>query len=435
VQAVILAAGESSRFFPLNTRHKSLIKIAGEAIIIHTIRSIKRSGITDIILVTGKSHDEFEKVLTNGKKFGVKIRYVRQKEPTGAGDALILASKYASSDLFLVNSNHIEFDELRKEIDSVRGTNSNAVLLARKNPNSSKHGILKVKGTQVLRVVEKPINARGLSNLGIIGVYFLNKEFITVLSKTKKGHYSLEAALDTFAKMGKVRFKITDFPVASLKYPWDILELKTRILSKMKKSISKSASVSKYARIEGNVVIETGAVISENAVLKGPCFIGKNVFIGTNSLIRYASDIEENSSIGAFMEIKNSLIGEFSKTHSGFIGDSVVGRNARLGALFGTANVRLDRQSIKAKVKNEKVDTGLVSLGVAIGDNTVIGERVSTMPGVFIGSNTNIGPSTTVMQNVDSNVVFYTKFAEFVKKNKDSKTSPTVKSVLPRSKV
>jgi bifunctional UDP-N-acetylglucosamine pyrophosphorylase/glucosamine-1-phosphate N-acetyltransferase len=125
------------------------------------------------------------------------------------------------------------------------------------------------------------------------------------------------------------------------------------------------------------------------------------------------------------MEVKNSLIGGSTKTHSGFIGDSIIGENARIGAIFGSANVRLDRTNVKSVVKGEKVDTGNRSLGVIIGENTVVGERATTMPGVIIGNNVRIGPSTTVMQNVDSDVTFYTEFAGFVEKSKTEKSMPS----------
>jgi len=62
------------------------------------------------------------------------------------------------------------------------------------------------------------------------------------------------------------------------------------------------------------------------------------------------------------MEVKNTLIMEDSKTHSGFIGDSVIGRNCRIGAGFNTANVRLDRATVKVVIKEQKTDTGLKSL-------------------------------------------------------------------------
>ncbi|OGH16768.1 MAG: hypothetical protein A3C30_00295 [Candidatus Levybacteria bacterium RIFCSPHIGHO2_02_FULL_40_18] len=417
MQAVLLAAGESSRFFPLNLKHKCLVKIAGESLISHTVRAVKRAGITDITIVTGNNRN-FQDVLGNGKKFGVKIRYVIQEKPTGAGDALIVASKFLTGDFFLVNSNHVEFDELKHAIDLNRGTNKEPVLLATPEPSQRKFGALKINGDRVLEISEKPKSSRGFSNLRIVGVYFLNQDFVKTLKKIPSTHYSLENALDKYAKEKRVLLALTNHKILSLKYPWDLLNIKNYILSKQKRSISKKARIAGNAQIDGSVVIEEGAQVLENAVIKGPCYIGRNVFIGSNSLVRDGSDIEESAVIGAYMEVRGSLILEGTKTHSGFIGDSVLGQNSKIGALFGTANVRLDRANVRSVVNGEKIDTGFGSLGAIIGDNVVIGERVSTMPGITIGNNAIIGPSTTVMRNVDSDTTFYTKFAEFVEEKK-----------------
>lgn len=424
MQAVILAGGASSRFYPFNNASKALIKIAGEPIIAHTIRAIKRAGINDVVFLTGHEN-YFKDALGNGKKFGVKISYASIPEPTGMGDGLLICSKFIKSDFFLVNPQHVEFDELKRVIDDKRGTNQDAILLARENPQKGKYGVLKIDGDRVLSVVEKPKIHEGLSNLRVIGVYFLNQEFTSVLKKVKREHYSFEKALDVFAKQGKVRVAITESEVLTLKYPWDLLGVKNFILGKLSRSISRKAKISKSADIQGNVVIEEGAEVIENAVIKGPAYIGRNVFIGSNTLIRNGSDIEEEAKIGAYMEVKNSLIGEGSKTHSGFIGDSVVGSNTRIGALFGTANVRLDRNSVTSEARGEKIDTGLRSFGAIIGSGVTIGERVSTMPGVIIGNNTVIGPSTTVMKNVPEDMIFYTKFQEIIQKNKPASSKLT----------
>lgn len=416
MQAVLLGAGDSSRFSPYNNKHKCLVKIAGEPLVVRTVRAVKRAGITNIIFITGDNND-FREVLGNGKKLGVNIRYIVQKSPRGAGDALLLASSLLNSDFFLVNSNHAEFDVLKRIIDEKRKINKDVILLAKKS-SSKQFGELSVVGDRVLRIVEKPKNGNGLSNLRVIGVYLLNQEFVDVLRKVKSEHYSLERALDIYAKQGKVRFAQTDTEILTLKYPWDLLHVKNFVLSRLKRSISKKAFISKTASIIGDVVIEEGAQIAENAVIKGPAYIGYNAYIGTNSLIRDGSDIEQGVIVGAYMEVKNSLIFEGSKTHSGFIGDSIIGGNTRIGAQFGTANVRLDRNNVKVEVKGEKTDSNLKSLGVMVGGSVVIGERVSTMPGVTIGDNVNVGPSTTVMQNVPSNVVYYTKFKEVIVENK-----------------
>ena len=417
MQAVLLAAGQSSRFFPLNQKHKCLIKIAGEPLVVHAVRAVKRSGITDIIVITSDNKD-FQEVLGNGKKFGVKIQYVIQKQPIGAGDALLKASKFLASDFFLINSNHAEFEELKKAIDKKRKSNKEPIILAAKGFSERKFGALKVKGDQVLEISEKPNNSSGFSNRRIVGVYFLNRDFINMLKKVPSEHYTLENALDKYAKEKKVLLATTDHEILSLKYPWDVLKVKDFILARLTRSISKKAEVAKSAKIIGNVVIEEGVKIMDNVVIQGPCYIGRDSYVGTNSMLRNSTDIEDNVTIGAYMEVKNCLVLERTKTHSGFIGDSVIGSNTRVGALMGTANVRFDRANVRSTVKGEKVDTGLRSLGAIIGNNVVIGERVSTMPGVIIGNNVNIVPSTTVLKNIPDNTIFYTKFHEYVEKKK-----------------
>lgn len=421
MQAVILAGGASSRFFPLNDVPKSLIKIAGEPIIVHTIRAIKRSGITDVVLLTGPQN-YFKEVLGNGKRLGVKISYASLPAPTGMGDGLLACEKYIKSDFFLAHAHRVEFDELKPEIDEKRLTNKDAVLLAREEDSFSHYGVLKVQGDKVERVIEKPAKEDAPSNLKIVGIYFLNRDFLRVLRAVKSTHYSFEDALDKFACDGRVKYALTSNKTQTLKYPWDLLEVKNYILKKLTRSISKKAKVSKDAIISENVVIEEGATVSERATIKGPAYIGRDAYIGSNTLLRDGADIEDGTKIGAYMEIKNSLIGAESSTHSGFIGDSVVGRHTKIGALFGTANVRLDRKNVQTVVKNEKIDTGRRSFGIIIGSNCMVGERVSTMPGIIIGNNVNIGPSTTVMKNINSDTVYYTKFSEFIEKKKPSGT-------------
>jgi bifunctional UDP-N-acetylglucosamine pyrophosphorylase/glucosamine-1-phosphate N-acetyltransferase len=197
-----------------------------------------------------------------------------------------------------------------------------------------------------------------------------------------------------------------------------MLLLKNLVLASLRKYISPTADIASSAQLIGEVYVDENAKIMENAVVKGPCYIGKNVLIGNNAVLRNGVDVEENSVIGANMEIKNTLLMEDSKTHSGFIGDSVIGVNCRIAAGFHTANVRLDRETVKVIVNGQKIDTGLKSLGIMVGNGARIGLKSSAMPGIIVGKNVSIGSGTSVMGNVGDNTKYYTKFQEVViKKN------------------
>ncbi|HVZ66798.1 MAG TPA: sugar phosphate nucleotidyltransferase [Patescibacteria group bacterium] len=419
MQALLLAAGKSSRFFPFNAKHKCAISLLGDPIIVHTVRAVKRAGINDIVIVVSP-HSDFQEILGNGKKYGVKINYVVQKEATGMGDAILSAASSLTSDFFLLNSYHVDFPELKEELDKKRGTNKNVVLLTKEQEDVSSYGVISFEGDNVTGLVEKPKKGMEPSKLVVKGVYFLPLDFIRELKKTKKHHDNLEIAIDKYAKEGKVKFVKTQRALVTLKYPWDLLTFKDFLLSKVTKSISKKASVSKDALITGNVVIEEGAVVSERATIKGPAYIGKNAYIGSNTLIRNGTVLEERGVIGGFIEVKNTIIFEGAKTHSGVLEDSIIGKNSRLGAGFTSANVRLDRKNITPNIFGEKIDSGFRDLGVIMGDSVMLGARVTTMPGVIIGNNVNIGPSTTVMENLDSDITFYTEFKKVIKKAKSA---------------
>ena len=94
-QAVILAAGESSRFWPLNSKHKSLTQIAGEPLILHTIKGLNAAEIKDTIIVQGPER-AVEKEL--GKQPG--ISYIIQPKPDGMGDAVVRAQNFNSTLVF-----------------------------------------------------------------------------------------------------------------------------------------------------------------------------------------------------------------------------------------------------------------------------------------------------------------------------------------------
>jgi UDP-N-acetylglucosamine diphosphorylase / glucose-1-phosphate thymidylyltransferase / UDP-N-acetylgalactosamine diphosphorylase / glucosamine-1-phosphate N-acetyltransferase / galactosamine-1-phosphate N-acetyltransferase len=418
IKAIILAAGESSRFYPFSNYHKSLIKIMGKTILEHTLASIKKSGIEDVVIVVADLQDK--NLIKDGKKMGLNIKYVLQKNPTGMGDALLSAEKEIESDFFLVAPYHIDFHKFKNLMLDMKKNDSDIVLLTKKIGNPlylQRTGILKLDGEKVVEIVEKPVLGSEPSDLGVIAIYLLNKLFIENLRQTKKENYSFEKSIASFAEKADVRFALTTDENISLKYPWEILSLKDNLFKNIKKYTANTAEIAPSAQILGDVYIDEGAKIMENAIVKGPCYIGKNAYVGTNAILRNGVDLGENSGIGANMEFKNTLMMEKSKVHSGFIGDSVIGENCRIGAGFNTANVRLDRTSVKSMVKNEKIDSGLKSLGVMIGDDARIGIKCSSMPGIIVGRRVMIGPNTSIAKNISDDNKYYTKFQEIIEKN------------------
>lgn len=420
MQAVILAAGGSSRFWPLNQKHKSLVKIMGKPLIWYTLESLRKAGIKDLIIIQGPKRD-IEKELVLYQLFGgLKIKYLCQKQPKGMGNALWQARNLISGPFFVLNAERVDGGEIVKKLKSTsKKFNIQTVLAGQKTDQPELYGIMKLKGSKIVDIVEKPKKGKTLSNIRVVGVYLLSQDFFIVYQKVKKNIYDFEDALSLYAKRNNIRVIVIEKIAPPLKYPWHLFQIERCIFDKfLNKKFDNTAKISKKATIEGKVYIGKRVKIFEGAAIKGPCYIGSDCIIGTNSLIRGYTNLEENTLVGGGAEIKNSIFQEDCHIHSGFFGDSIFSRGCKVGAGTVTANARIDRGEIKIKNKKQKITTGLKSLGVIVGENVAIGINTSLMPGILIGSDCIIGPHSLVMENVADNQIFYSQFRKNVKKRK-----------------
>ena len=406
MQAVILAAGQSSRFWPLNQSHKSLLKIMGRPLIFYTIESLKKAGIKDIIIIQDPRKDIEEKL--KDYDLGVKIQYLIQSEPKGMGNALWQAQNLIKNNFFVMHAHHFDVDVFVKPMmEKQRKAKAKLILLGKKVDKPWKYGIVgldnKIKD-RVIKLIEQPKRGKEPSDIGLKGIYLLPKDFFKYYQKVKKHIYDFEDTLQLYMKENDVRIFITEKEVPTLKFPWELLEANRLLFDKyLKPKIEKSAKISKNVTIEGKVYIGKNTKVFEGAVIKGPCYIGDDCLVGNNSLIREYTNLENNVLIGAFAEVTRSIFQEDVHVHSGYFGDSIFGRGCRLGAGTITANVRIDRGEIKSVVKGEKIGTGLDHLGCIIGKDTKTGIHCSLMPGVLIGSGCAIGPGALVFKNLEDN--------------------------------
>lgn len=411
IKAVLLAAGKSSRFWPLSEeKHKSTIKICGKPIILHTIGSLAKAGIKDFVIVQSPDKN-VQKVLSEYDLSKFNIEFVIQEKALGMGDAVEKAKELIEDYFLVLNPNHFDAHEfVLPMIKKLKETNALAVLLGKETSEPWNYGVFAFENNKPIAIVEKPEKGKEPSNIRVMGIYLLSKKFFDYHEKVEKHEYSYEDALSLLLKNEDVEVVITEKSTPSLKYPWHLLDFAKKLMEYEIKEqrISENAKISEKACIEGNVIVEEGAKIFENAIIKGPCYIGKNTIIGNNALIR-ESHIGDNCLIGANAEVARSVFVEDVHVHSGYFGDSVLAENVRVGAGTITGNVRLDRETVKSVVKGKKIDTGRKSFGCVIGRNTKIGINVSIMPGVLIGSNCFIGPATLVKENVESNTIYYSE--------------------------
>ncbi len=414
MQAIILAAGESSRFWPLNTKHKCLIKIMGKPLIWYTIDGLKKAGMKEIIIIQSPRKD-VERELKNYKLTNLTIKYVIQKTPEGMGDAISQTRGRIKDNFFVLHAHHFDIDEFVKPmIEKQKKARAKLILLGKKVDKPWKYGIIgldKKTKDRVIKLIEQPKKGEEPSDIGLKGIYLLPKDFFGYYKRVKKHMYDFEDTLQLYMKDNDVRILITKKDVPSLKFPWELFEVAKQLMGKfLKAKVEKSAKTYKNIVIQGKVYIGKNTRIFENAVIKGPCYIGDNCVIGSNSLIRDYTNLENDCLIGAFVEITRTVFQEDVHTHAGYFGDSIFGKGCRVGAGTIIANVRVDRGEISSVIKGEKTGTGLNSLGVVVGENTKIGVNCSLMPGKFVGSNCQIGPGSVVFENIEDSTKYFTEF-------------------------
>lgn len=403
MQAVILAAGESSRFWPLNQKHKSLIKIMGKPLIWYTVDALKNSDIKDIIIVQD-SEREIEEELKNYELTDLRIQYVVQAEPRGMGNALLCAKDLINGYFIVLGPHHFEIKEIlevqRKNKETMLKPKSvEMILFGGETDRPSEYGIFEFdqsNPTRVTGLIEKPEKGKEPSKIRVIGIYILPVNFFDYLKRVGEKHYSFEEAISLYLKENKLTMVVGGVPITpSLKYSWDLFLINKMLMNKY---------LGDKVRMGKNVKV------FENAVIKGPCYIGDNCVIGNNVLVREYTNLENDCIIGANAEVARSIFQEGVHVHSGYFGDSIFARGCRVGAGTVTANVRIDRSEVRSVVKGEKIGTGLDSLGVIAGENTRIGINCSLMPGVLIGSNCLVGPHSVVFENIEDDRIFYTKY-------------------------
>jgi NDP-sugar pyrophosphorylase family protein len=134
------------------------------------------------------------------------------------------------------------------------------------------------------------------------------------------------------------------------------------------------------------ISIGQGTIIEPGVMIQGPCIIGDHCTISHGAYIRKYVIIGDGCVIGHCSELKHSiLLSKASVTHFTYIGDSIVGARANLGAGVKCSNLRLDKAEITVRFENTQVKSGLKKFGAIIGDDVQIGCNCVLNPGTIVG--------------------------------------------------
>ena len=171
--------------------------------------------------------------------------------------------------------------------------------------------------------------------------------------------------------------------------PWSVLE---------KSRLGLISQIVEITGAEDGILIDESAVIGEFVKIEGPCIIGPNAIIKHSAFLRAGSWICEGAVVGHSSEIKNSVLLPNSKApHFNYVGDSIIGIEANLGAGAKLSNVRNDRREVFVTLSDgERFGSGLRKFGAILGDNCQLGCNVVTNPGTIMAPGSMIDPNETV---------------------------------------
>lgn len=178
-----------------------------------------------------------------------------------------------------------------------------------------------------------------------------------------------------------------------LTYPWEALpKIKDFILA-----LGETLPADKFEKRADGVWIAKSAKVFPSAYIGGPAIIDEEAEIRHCAFIRGSVIVGKGAVVGNSTELKNVVL--FNKVqvpHYNYVGDSILGYKAHLGAGSITSNVKSDKTLVVVKAGEESCETGLKKFGAMLGDQVEVGCNSVLNPGTVIGKNTNVYPTSMV---------------------------------------
>jgi NDP-sugar pyrophosphorylase family protein len=196
-------------------------------------------------------------------------------------------------------------------------------------------------------------------------------------------------------------------------YPWEVLgKIKNEIIR-----IGNALSSEEYEKKGEDVWIAKSAKVAPTASITGPAIIGKDAEVRHCAFIRGSAIVGEGAVVGNSTELKNVIL--FNKVqvpHYNYVGDSILGYKAHMGAGSITSNVKSDKSLVIVNSGDLKIETGLKKFGAILGDYVEVGCNSVLNPGTVIGRSANVYPLSCVRGYV-AEASIYKKAGEVVAKN------------------
>lgn len=188
----------------------------------------------------------------------------------------------------------------------------------------------------------------------------------------------------------------------SLRYPWEVLPLLAAAVDRLLASPPPGFSL-----IAPGILVGEGVVISPRAELVGPAVIGAGTEIRTGAFLRQYVVVGSSCVVGNSTELKNCVLFDGAQApHFNYVGDSILGAGAHIGAGVVLSNLKSDQSPIAVKLPDgSSLPTHLVKFGAVLGDGAEVGCNAVCFPGSILGRGSTVYPLTPVRGTVPENYI------------------------------
>ena len=195
-------------------------------------------------------------------------------------------------------------------------------------------------------------------------------------------------------------------------YPWELLPKISAFIVELGEKLPKD----RYTEVKEHVWVANNPTVAPSAFINGPAIIDEEAEVRHCAFIRGNAIVGKGAVVGNSTELKNVIL--FNKVqvpHYNYVGDSILGFKAHMGAGSITSNVKSDKTLVVVKNGEKKMETGLKKFGAMLGDHVEVGCNSVLNPGTVIGPDTNIYPTSCVRGCIPAGSI-YKKQGEIAKK-------------------
>lgn len=191
--------------------------------------------------------------------------------------------------------------------------------------------------------------------------------------------------------------------LAGFRYPWEALKgIKEMILA------LGSALGAEYKEVSEHVWVHETAKVAPTAYLGAPCIIGANTEVRHCAFIRGSALVGESCVVGNSVELKNVILFDNVQTpHYNYVGDSILGYKAHMGAGSITSNVKSDKTLVVIHAE-EEIPTDQKKVGAMLGDFVEVGCNSVLNPGTVIGRSSSVYPLSCVRGVIPADSIYKT---------------------------